>query len=59
MIPSAPECDDEWYEDDLDDLEALRPGGEPGGASVVTEVISSSVLVVVEQEASVSERWRV
>lgn len=56
MKPSAPECDDEWLEDDLDDFDPLRPGGEPGGASLANEVISSSML---EKEASVSERWRV
>lgn len=61
MIPSVPDCEDEWSEDDLEDLEPLRPGGEPGGASVANEVISSSALEEDEEkmETSVSERGRV
>ena len=34
---SAPEREEEW--EDLEDLERLRPGGEPG-ASVMNAVIS-------------------
>ena len=28
---SPPVREDEWTEEDLEDLEAVRPGGEPGG----------------------------
>lgn len=38
-MPSAPEIEEEWYEEDLEDLEAVNPGGEPG-ASGTKEVIS-------------------
>lgn len=39
-IPSAPERDVEWKEeDDFEDLDAVSPGGEPGAS--VTAVISS------------------
>ena len=38
-MPSAPEIEEEWYEEDLEDLEPVNPGGEPG-ASGTKEVIS-------------------
>lgn len=38
-MPSAPEAEDEWKDDDLEDFELVRPGGEPG-ASVANAVIS-------------------
>ena len=39
-IPSVPEREEEWNEEDLEDLDPVRPGGEPG-ASDGSEVISS------------------
>ena len=38
--PSFPSWEEEWKEDDLDDFDALKPGGEEG-AWVVREDISS------------------
>lgn len=38
-MPSVPESEDEWKEDDVEDFEPVRPGGEPG-ASVINAVIS-------------------
>ena len=38
-MPSAPVKEDEWYEEDLEDFDPVKPGGEPG-ASVTKVVIS-------------------
>ena len=60
--PSREEKDEDWKEDDLEDLELVRPGGEPGGCAKV--VISSlwSRMVRVRSSglgrASVKERRR-
>lgn len=51
-IPSAPGNEDEWKEEDLEDLDPVRPGGEPG-ASGAKEVISSYSMVA----TPVSDRW--
>lgn len=38
--PSSPSWEDEWKEEDLEDFEPVKPGGEEG-AWVAREVISS------------------
>lgn len=47
-----PEREEERKEDDWEDLEPVRPGGEPG-ASVTKVVISLYKVVAV----SINERW--
>lgn len=39
-MPSGPENWEEWKEDDFEDLDPVRSGGEPG--AVVDSIISSS-----------------
>jgi len=51
-MPSAPDKEDEWKEEDFEDLDPVRPGGEPG-ASGAKEVISSYSIITLP----ISERW--